>query len=516
MATEWQSFPIAFTGGLVTNLSSLQQGINAIGSASILQNFEPSLDGGYKKVLGYEKFVSAQLTGSGVIQGLAIVQLTGNKKVIAVRNGVYKIINKSDTTPAWATLGTASNTSFTKVRHVTYDFEGANKICFVDGVNYPAYYTTSSNAFAYLSSGVAANAAVSAATDVTVFKSSLFFAVSSSIVFSAPYTSDDFSVANGAGTIDMGSPVVKVIPYRDQLIIFCRDKILRLTGSSAADYVLNPITEDIGCTNVSSVQEIGTDIMFLAPDGLRTLSSTDRIGDFGLDVATKNIRPTISKLQGYASDFASMVIRDKAQYRLFAYVGAERDSVSRGVLGTKFIDQGGTGFQWAEIKGFKVYVADSKYIDEVEYRLFANTDGYIYSLDVGLNRDGDAIEAIYKSPFMPLTDPQLRKTFYKLDLYIEPSAAIDIDVTLKYNQGDTTYPQPSPFSITRTVGGTGLYGDNSTIFNTAVFGTFPARSYSTNINGSAKNVAINIEDKGSNTGFLLDTAVFEYAVNDRQ
>jgi len=58
MATQWQTFPVPFTGGLITNISPLQQGINNVGSANQLQNFEPSLDGGYKKVAGYTKFIN--------------------------------------------------------------------------------------------------------------------------------------------------------------------------------------------------------------------------------------------------------------------------------------------------------------------------------------------------------------------------------------------------------------------------------------------------------------------------
>ena len=67
MATQWQTFPVPFTGGLITNISPLQQGINNVGSAYQLQNFEPSLDGGYRKVAGYNKFIDAALSGSGPV-----------------------------------------------------------------------------------------------------------------------------------------------------------------------------------------------------------------------------------------------------------------------------------------------------------------------------------------------------------------------------------------------------------------------------------------------------------------
>ena len=44
MPDAWETFRIEFKGGLITNLSPLQQAINAPGSARILRNYEPSID----------------------------------------------------------------------------------------------------------------------------------------------------------------------------------------------------------------------------------------------------------------------------------------------------------------------------------------------------------------------------------------------------------------------------------------------------------------------------------------
>ena len=479
MATQWQTFPVPFTGGLITNISPLQQGINNVGSAFQLQNFEPSLDGGYKKVAGYTKFIPTVLSGSGAVQALALVQHDANEKLIAARNGIYYITNAVDSSPSWATLATASNTSFTKARQARYNFNNVYKICFVDGVNFPAYYDRTNNNMTYMTSS-ATNDAVEGASHVSVFKSTLFFGVGTELVFTAPYSSTDLTPANGAGSISIGSTITGLIHI------------------------------------VKVVQEVGADIMFLGPDGLRTLSSTDRIGDFGIDVASKNIRPTVTKLQDYAASFSSIVIRAKAQYRLFAYVAGERDNVAKGVLGTKFIDQGGQGFQWSELKGFKVHIADSQFIGEDEYRVFANNDGYVYNLDVGTSRDGEAIDAIYESPYMPINDPQMRKSFYKLDMYIKPFGAININAGIKFNQGRSGYIQPATFPITVTGGGTGIYGENTSVYNVVSYGAPRTQNYSNQVVGSGETVAIRIEDKSSDAAFLLDTAVFEYATEDRQ
>ena len=46
MATQWSTFPVEFKGGLISNQSPLQQGINAVGTTTILQNMEPDRQGG--------------------------------------------------------------------------------------------------------------------------------------------------------------------------------------------------------------------------------------------------------------------------------------------------------------------------------------------------------------------------------------------------------------------------------------------------------------------------------------
>ena len=515
MATQWQTFPVPFTGGLITNISPLQQGINNVGSAFQLQNFEPSLDGGYKKVSGYTKYINAALSGSGVVQALAIVQQDNNQKVIAARSGTYYIANATDSTPAWSSLGAAPNVNFTKARQARFNFNNAYKICFVDGVNFPAYYDRTANTLTYMTSS-STNDAVEGASHVCLFKSTLFFGVGTELVFTAPYSSNDFDPANGAGSISIGSEITGLIVFRDQLIIFALDKIVRLIGSSSADFTLSAVTEDLGCLNADTIQEVGADVMFLGPDGLRTLSSTDRIGDFGIDVASKNIRPTVNKLQDYTSTFCSTVIRGKAQYRLFAYVDGEQSKIAKGVLGTKFVDQGGQGFQWATLQGFKVYIADSQFIGDDEYRVFANNDGYVYKMDQGTSLDGANIDAIYESPYMPINDPQLRKTFYKLDFYIKPFGAINIDAGIRFNQNRIGYIQPPTFSITDTGGVVGIFGDNTSIYNTAIYGAPRTQSYVNQVVGSGETVAIRIEDKSADASFLLDTAIFEFATDDRQ
>ena len=632
MATQWQTFPIEFKGGLVSNLTPLQQGIQAVGSATQLQNFEPSISGGYKKVLGYSKFNPQILADSGVIQGVAVTNNTTTTTAVAVRAGKFYEITASSISSA---LATGSTTSSTKVRFAHFNFDGTDRIMFVDGVNYPAHYSAGSVTFLTSSN----TSDLEDATHVINYKNHLFFAKGSTLVFSAPYSHTDFSTGNGAGSINVGSTITGLIVFREQVIVFTSNSIQRITGSSFADFTLVPVTLDIGCTEDDSIQEVGGDIMFLSPDGLRLLSATERIGDFNLNVPSNTIKSTFDNFLAGNNNFHSLVIREKSQYRIFGYKSSSIATESAaGLLATKFAAQGSEGMQWATLKGFEVYSGDSRYLGSNEVILFGGDDGYIYQMEkegivavnyrqsaddddpdgiaasqsvgsattmtingalasggaVSLNdakfvtitsaandstktftvvgtSDGTTsltevitgsntgtaisssafktiasittnaattgavtagvvgksdIDAIFVSPFMPINDPQQRKTFYKLALYVDPEGSFTTTAKIILDQNLPSVIQPDVISPTIQLSGTSsvaIYGDENYIYTTSSstsstaprYGAEMQREYSRQLTGSGRNLALSIEDNSTNKSFTLDTAVIEYSVNDR-
>ena len=515
MATQWQTFPIEFRGGLISNLSPLQHGTNAVGSATILQNFEPNKEGGYSKIKGYEKFSTTAVTGSGPI--LALKVISSGRMVVARKNASNFTQYYYGTGTTWTSMATSAGTNGGKARHAEFNLDGDDKVVFVDGTNYPVVYNTSGNTATFMTSANSTD--VLGAEHVAVFKGTAFYAKGNNVYFTAPFTVDDFSVANGAGSINVGNDVTGLVVFRDQLIIFTTSTIKRLTGNTSADFQVSPITDRIGCINGDTIQEVGGDIMYLAPDGIRLLSATDRIGDFGLDIASDSIFKDANTFINNSSIFSSVLLREKAQYRIFSYVASEQDSTAKGLIATKFVSQGAAGISWATTKGIKAYVADGRYSGSQETIAFANEDGYIYVLDTGSDFDGADIEAIYESPFMPLTDPQLRKTFYKMTLYAEPTGSMSLDVNLKFDFASgtsTAVVQPQTITVSSTGSSVFLYGGTGSVFGTATFGGELDAVYNTNVIGSGKTIALRIEDKSTNPTFTLDTALLEFRQNDRQ
>lgn len=513
MPTNWNTFPVEFRGGLISNISPLQQGISAVGSATFLQNFEVSKQGGYKKILGFEKYIDDTVTGTGNMLGVKVVN---PEKVIAVRqNGSSVSQYWINVAGSWSSLGSAASLGG-KVRGVDFNFDGNHKIFFIDGTNSPAVFEDTGDTLSF-PSGYPSD--VVGAEHVEMFKNHIFVAKGSNLSFSAPFDETDFSAANGGGVINVGHSITGLVVFRDQLIVFSRNAIKRIVGSSVADFQLLPIADDIGCIATDTIQEVGGDVMFLGPDGLRLLSATERIGDFGLNVASFPIEQDMKKFIDVNNSFSSVVLRGKAQYRIFGFNSSDLPKDAKGFIGTKFSDQGAANIQWAETKGIQAYVADGRYVPDSELTVFAHSDGYVYKMEIGSSFDGADIEAIYESPFMSVNDPQIRKTLYKMTLFVDISGNFSVDVNFTFdlfkikNSNDSIKPPTIILGSTNNPNVT--YGSSTAIFGTSTFGQEFDRVYNTPLIGSGKTFSFRIEDSSTNPSFSLDTAVFELATNDR-
>ena len=531
MATQWTTFPMEFKGGLISNLTPLQQGTNAVGSATILQNFESDREGGYSKLKGYSKFSTTAVPGTGEVLAMKVVssgRVVVARKVNAAAVAAYGTLASGDlnktayyhgTGTTWAHVGTSSSTNTLKARYASFNFTQEDKTIFVDSKSFPVIFNASGSTTTALTSSNSSD--VQGAENVVVFKNHAFYSKGSKIFFTAPNTVDDFATGNGAGTINVGFDVTGMIGFREQLIIFTTDTIKKLVGNTSSDFKLEPITDRIGCINPDSIQEFGGDIAYLSPDGIRLLSATDRIGDLALDVASDNIYKDANAFIAQTDVFCSVLVRGKSQYRLFAYIPSVQAASATGLIATKFVAQGGSGISWSTTKGLKVNVADSTYSGAQETIMFGNDDGFCYKMDSGNSFDSSPIESIYESPFMPITDPQVRKTMYKLTLYAQPTGTMNLSLNFKIDfdsSNDPSIIQPSTITVSSAAAGGGvfLFGQSGAVYGGAKFGGVLDQIYKENLVGSFKTVSMRITDNSTNPTFTLDTAVLEYRQNDRQ
>lgn len=515
MADAWQTYTVQFQGGLITNISPLQQAINYPGSATRLINYEPSVEGGYRRVQGFAKFDSAEVTdstytASGLIRGLHRY----GSATYAVR-GSYLY---SSTGNGWVVIngGGASIGGSGKVNFANYNFDGNEKFVMCDDTGKPFVYDGST--FKQLTS---LGTDFAGCSDVIVFKNQIFLVNDDKLFFSAPFQdvfdegATDFSAASGGGVISIGADITDVIIFRDQLIIFTERSIQRLSGNTIADFRLDPISEDLGASVSGTVQEVGADIMFLGPDGIRTLGATDRIGDFNLGAVSRNIQSEITTLVRNSNIFSSLVIRAKSQYRLFGFNTGFQSDAALGILGTQYAPQGAEGMAWAETRGINAYVTHSSYETNREFILFANSDGYVYELERGNSFDSANIDSIFESPSFVFDDPRIRKTFYKLHLYTDPTGGVDITGNLLLDNPTTNRSiiQPESISLLNTTDGVFTYGASNALF---VDGALTVGTTLSGVSSlSIDNISVDSTDtRGlvANDTFFIDGDTTEYTL----
>lgn len=452
MADKIQTQQVSCQGGLIASMDYLQQATEAPGSAMRLVNYEPMIDGGYRRIDGYAKFSLSAVPGTGPIRGVAML----GQWVIACRGS--DIYRSSGLT--WTKLnGSTTYPGNSYFRFASYNF-GTQKLVGVDGAN-PPFSVDGAGNFVVLT------AAPAGADCVTEYKNRLWFSVGSVVTFSAPMTDNDFTPANGAGQINAGGLVMSMRGWRDQLVIFELDRIQRITGSTSAEFQMKPITTALGCVQRDSVAEVGGNLVFLAHDGLRTVAGTDHTDGFNLDNIARPIQPLITGLRQNLPRVVAVVVRNKQQLRLYGTSPTAPADLCTGYIGTQRTTEG--NFEWGELKGIKAQVVYSGVNEGGDEKVvFGSDTGYVYLLDQGSSFDGAPIEAAYQTPHLAFGDIGIRKVFRRLRVVLKTETSYNLTVRLLLDMAQIGVPQPTPDQIAREQAGLSLFG--VAVFGAATFG----------------------------------------------
>ena len=475
------------------------------GAAVRLQNFEPSIQGGYRRLTGNEKWNSNQVNSTNKILGLKIF----NNGVVAAAGNLVTFATSGS---SYATIGT--RTSAGRYKFDIYNFNNTEKLIMVDDVNQAASYDGSTYTLIN-TTGAPADPA-----SVAVFKDHMFFAGMSTnpqeVVFSAPFAETDFTAANGAGSIRVDTAVVELKVFRDALFIFGIDKIYKVVGTSVADWQVQPVTRTLGCADGFSVQELGGDLLFLSLDGLRTIAGTERIGDVELGTISKPIQPRIEEVISFSDNRSSAIVRGKSQYRLFYPANGDSVDNSRGVLATlKRTPQGGIGFEFADIKGIKPSAMDSGFISNKEVILEGGYDGYVRKQESGNTFDGTNIIGIYRSPDLSLGDSGIRKLMQRAIINYGVEGTIDAQMRIRYDGDAQDVPQPASFDLSNP-GGIAQYGGSTSTYGSAVYGSSGSPVQRQTIEGSGFLIAVKVDHNSALSPFTLFSYQLEFTLGGRR
>jgi hypothetical protein len=507
-------FVVSCAGGLTLNkdVFSMQPG-----EALILQNFEPDIKGGYRRVDGtalYNTNIVPQ--GSSNTSKVIDCSIIFNGQIIVARGGD---IHRGTTSGSFTSLTTGLGTSTRPYDFEKFNFDGTDKIIIATGHS-PAQIINSSFAVDVVN----ATGGGSAPTNpkfVKAFQNHMFYAGatnSQEVIFSVAFEEDNFTTGSGAGSFKVDSTVVGLKVFRNELIIFCEDRIYKLTGTSSSNFAVQEVTRNIGCRDGGSIQEIGGDVIFLAPDGLRTIAGTARIGDVELGSISRQIQSRIDEVG--LDRISSLVIRSKSQYRLFYPTTAVPQGSAKGIIGVlkNNPNRGSIGFEYADMVGIKPASTDSDFISGVETQVFGGFDGFIYKMETGNTfAEGAAnntILAVFRTPDMVMGDPGIRKYMQRVNLNYEgEGTTVNADLAVRYDYDDQNTPQPDKIALT-SGGGAAIYGQ--ALYGNANYGASGIPLIRQSVEGSGFAVALKIDDQNSSNAFSIKGFQLEFTPGGRR
>ena len=327
------------------------------------------------------------------------------------------------------------------------------------------------------------------------------------VTFTAPYTDNDFSAANGAGTINVDSIITGLFPFRDQLYIFCEERIFKLVGNTIADFQLQPVTREIGCINGFTIQEVAGDLIFLAKDGLRTVAGTEKIGDVELGTIS---RPIQRRFQGLTDvdEFDSVVVPDKTQYRIFFSNSAATRAHTTGVIAVRKEQ-----YEFADLRGIRPSCTDFITVSGEAIVLHGEYDGYVYRQEQGNDFDSNIITGKYRSPDLTMGDSGIRKNFQRVIINYAPEATVNADLFIRYDYESPNVARPAayPFDTATSVA---IYGTST--YGTATYGGQSNPLVRQAIEGSGFAVALRVNDRGTSAPYSLKGFQLEFDVGARR
>lgn len=511
MTDRWDNQPINLRGGLRLDMEKPFQGTNFPGTALELQNYEPSVNGGYSRIEGFTKYSNTVVPGSGPI--LAVKPALGG--VFAIRKTATDNALYYSTGTGWGSIlnTTARTGSPTKARILSYNIV-ESAIIITDGVN-PAGKWDGTN-YTHLNTTGFPTAPKYAET----YKDRVALApasTSSSFVLTAPITDDDADAANGAVEINVGDTITGLKTFRDKLYIFCKKSIYSLAGDATSNFLISDVSKEIGCLGHDTIQEIGGDVVYMSQAGIRTLGGTERFDDLELGIVSKGIQTILSDYSNFTEDkYSSCAIPSKNQYRLFINQSTlATSSVINflGVLTDTPVDPKGI-YEWAKLVGMNVQCAANSYDTNTEIAVFANaSDGYVYRMESGNSFDGTNIDYLFRTPYITLGNATLRKVMQKMELYTQISGDVDLRLNLIFDNQVSGTVQPPSIMITQT-GSISVYG--TAVYDTATYAAPLYPIFKKNLIGSGFTVAFQFSGSDSNPPHRLDSLDITFSGKGRR
>jgi len=519
-----QPYTVAVDGGLVSSTNVINL-LKTPGVAKDLRNFEVSTEGGYRRINGYQKFGTTNATkptgsttnilgvfpyADGVIATAGTGIFFSNDGQTWLNIGRSSVASSGDDYTAFTGRSTLTRTSqgqcqFTLFDGATFDY---GQVIIADGANKPYIFrmegTGGLTSRTFFAEEITVTGTKGVKYVTTHDKHLIAAGVEdnlSTVFYSATLDPTSFS-GTGSGSIVVEDQIEGIRGFRNELFIFCTNSIFKLINiNNSSTIAIVPVTKNVGCLSGYSIQEIGGDLIFLAPDGLRTVAGTARIGDVELGTVSKAIQPLVTELAENINSFVidSVVLREKSQYRLFYTNTSLEQTQQKGIIGTLRPN----GFQWSETRSLEVTAIGSGFdSNNVEQYYHGDTEGFVYQHDTGNSFDGSNILARFETPNYDYGDLGTLKTLHYVRVSASSEGIVEPDLQVRFDYGNTDIPQPPDLFDIGVINPPSKFAD--ALFNTNVFG-----------GGDNPLIRVPLQGSGTSNNFTIisDDTKAPYTIN---
>lgn len=423
------------------------------------------------------------IDGLSSTSGLAVGQpVTGtgipaNTFIASIVNSTSITISNAATNSATETITFKNPLTYNSNMVVTscyYNWTGTYVIAFTDGYN-PSYTWDGTHFVSLVTTGSAADP-----NFCQEFTGYYFVAGYSSnkgaIKISAPLNANDWAPLDGAAEVVIGDTITGLKSWRNQLFIFCKSSIYRVIGNStnilsSTPFTIQQVTDRVGCSEGRTIKEINGDLIFLAPDGLRTIQGTIKIGDTEVGSISRPIQSIVNSINPNTTPCHACVVAKKTQYRLFYNNSNSTQASAPGVMAAirRFRD-GHEDWEFAQLQGILLSCCDSNYwiSDGNEYVVHGGYDGFVYRQEQGGTFDGTAIQEVYKTVPLEFGDRAIRKVLHRLTIYCSMGVSTSVptlNLAVIYDLNKTGTIQPMAITVSNLGQANASTYDSGTLWN---------------------------------------------------
>lgn len=373
---------------------------------------------------------------------------TGRLIISAPTGGNFTAAAASSTGGGSLTLSGAqtriTQTTGGRYEFADYAFVTDKKVYGCDGVNRGFEYGVNAGGTAVFVP-IVTGMTVDHPLHVATHRNYLWFSFANSLQSSSIALPYQWSVITGASEQNVGDNITCLLPQvgsesSASMMIFCRNQISILYGTSTANFTRTVLRDGIGAMPYSA-QNLGI-AHALDDRGIIQMSPTLNWGNFDQGTISRLFNSYLANKKSRTS--ASCVNRTKNQYRVFFSDGS-------GIYATIF--QGKMlGALPVSFDHPVLCATEGEFTDGTERTFFGSSDGGVYELDRGPSFDGGNLVGYLSMPFNSLSGPRMNKRYRKVVLDGRFANYTELYYGYQLGYGKADILQPNNENITMSDG----------------------------------------------------------------